>query len=416
MPIKSDISVSKSDQIRTLILTTIAFTASFAVWTIFSIIGIQIKTNLGLNETEFGLLVGTPILTGSLIRLILGIWTDIYGGRIVLTLLMLASALATWLLSGAETYPQFLLAGLGVGIAGGTFIAAVAYVSRWFDKKKQGLPLGIIGAGNVGAAVTKFLAPVVMVALGWAAVAKIWAVALAALAIIFWIWSKDDPVLRHQKATGEKPQPALMQLAPLKNLQVWRFSLYYFFVFGAFVALALWLPKYFVSVYGVSIITAGMLGAMYSIPGSLFRIFGGWLSDKAGERVGIALGMVLMSSALFVLVNIPAGNQWMYYLGWGLAGMGAGVSGPAYQSLISKAVPQKNRGMAFGLFSTSLGIFSLPAPWIGAQMWDRVSPTFPFTVTAIVLLISVIPIWLKFKLPKVEVEAISEEIVPAVVG
>lgn len=284
MPIKSDISVSKSDQIRTLILTTIAFTASFAVWTIFSIIGIQIKTNLGLNETEFGLLVGTPILTGSLIRLILGIWTDIYGGRIVLTLLMLASALATWLLSGAETYPQFLLAGLGVGIAGGTFIAAVAYVSRWFDKKKQGLPLGIIGAGNVGAAVTKFLAPVVMVALGWAAVAKIWAVALAALAIIFWIWSKDDPVLRHQKATGEKPQPALMQLAPLKNLQVWRFSLYYFFVFGAFVALALWLPKYFVSVYGVSIITAGMLGAMYSIPGSLFRIFGGWLSDKYGAR------------------------------------------------------------------------------------------------------------------------------------
>lgn len=284
MSIKSDISVSKGDQARTLILTTIAFTASFAVWTIFSIIGIQIKADLGLNETQFGLLVGTPILTGSLIRLILGIWTDIYGGRIVLTLLMLASALATWLLSGAETYPQFLLAGLGVGIAGGTFIAAVAYVSRWFDKKKQGLPLGIIGAGNVGAAVTKFLAPVVMVALGWAAVAKIWAVALAALAIVFWLFSKDDPVLRHQRATGEKPQPALMQLAPLKSLQVWRFSLYYFFVFGAFVALALWLPKYFVSVYGVNIITAGMLGAMYSIPGSLFRIFGGWLSDKYGAR------------------------------------------------------------------------------------------------------------------------------------
>ena len=284
MPIKSNISVSKSDQTRTLILTTMAFTASFAVWTIFSIIGIQIKTDLGLNETQFGLLVGTPILTGSLIRLILGIWTDIYGGRLVLTLLMLASALATWLLSGAETYPQFLLAGLGVGIAGGTFIAAVAYVSRWFDKKKQGLPLGIIGAGNVGAAVTKFLAPVIMVALGWAAVAKIWAVALAALAIVFWLFSKDDPVLRHQRETGEKPQPALMQLAPLKNLQVWRFSLYYFFVFGAFVALALWLPKYFVSVYGVSIITAGMLGAMYSIPGSLFRIFGGWISDKYGAR------------------------------------------------------------------------------------------------------------------------------------
>ena len=175
-------------------------------------------------------------------------------------------------------------------------------------------------------------------------------------------------------------------------------------------------PVYMQEVGGLSLQQIGWVMSFFGMAMMLTTSPGGWLSDKAGERVGIALGMVLMSSALFVLVNIPAGNQWMYYLGWGLAGMGAGVSGPAYQSLISKAVPQKNRGMAFGLFSTSLGIFSLPAPWIGAQMWDRVSPTFPFTVTAIVLLISVIPIWLKFKLPKVEVEAISEEIVPAVVG
>ncbi len=175
-------------------------------------------------------------------------------------------------------------------------------------------------------------------------------------------------------------------------------------------------PVYMQEVGGLSLQQIGWVMSFFGMAMMLTTIPGGWLSDKAGERVGIALGMILMSSALFVLVNIPAGNQWMYYLGWGLAGMGAGVSGPAYQSLISKAVPQKNRGMAFGLFSTSLGIFSLPAPWIGAQMWERVSPTFPFTVTAIVLLISVIPIWIKFKLPKVEVEAINEEIVPAVVG
>jgi len=162
-------------------------------------------------------------------------------------------------------------------------------------------------------------------------------------------------------------------------------------------------PVYMQEVGGLSLQQIGWVMSFFGIAMMATTIPGGWLSDKAGERVGIALGMVLMSSALFVLVNIPAGNQWMYYLGWGLAGMGAGVSGPAYQSLISKAVPQKNRGMAFGLFSTSLGIFSLPAPWIGAQMWDRVSPTFPFTVTAVVLLLSVIPIWIKFKLPKVEV-------------
>lgn len=171
-------------------------------------------------------------------------------------------------------------------------------------------------------------------------------------------------------------------------------------------------PVYMQEFGGLSLQQIGWVMSFFGLSMMLTTIPGGWLSDKAGERVGIALGMVLMSSALFVLVNIPAGNQWMYFLGWGMAGMGAGVSGPAYQSLISKAVPQKNRGMAFGLFSTSLGLVSLPAPWIGAQMWDRIGPTFPFTITAVVILLSVIPIWLKFKAPKAEEPAL-EESVPA---
>jgi NNP family nitrate/nitrite transporter-like MFS transporter len=122
-------------------MSTIAFTACFAVWTIFSIIGIQIKKDLGLNETEFGLLVGTPILTGSLIRLILGIWADQYGGRLVYTLVMLSAAVATWLLIYAYDYPTFLLAALGMGIAGGSFAVGIAYVSRWYPTDKQGTSL-----------------------------------------------------------------------------------------------------------------------------------------------------------------------------------------------------------------------------------------------------------------------------------
>jgi len=172
-------------------------------------------------------------------------------------------------------------------------------------------------------------------------------------------------------------------------------------------------PVYMQEIGGLSLQQIGWVMSFFGIAMMLTTIPGGWLSDKAGERVGIALGMFLMSAALFVLVNIPSGDKWMYYLGWGLAGMGAGVSSPAYQSLISKAVPQKNRGMAFGLFSTSLGVLSLPAPWIGAQMWDRVGPTFPFTVTAVVLMLSVIPIWIKFKIPKTEEQVTGEESVPA---
>ncbi|MCW5724023.1 MAG: NarK/NasA family nitrate transporter [Maricaulaceae bacterium] len=276
--------VTGRQQTQALTVSTTAFTVCFAVWTIFSIIGVQIKNDLGLSNTQFGLLVGTPILTGSLIRLVLGIWADQYGGRIVLVCVMLAAALSTWLLTFATTYEMFLLAALGVGIAGGSFSVGVAYVSKWYPKEKQGTALGIFGVGNVGSAVTKFLAPFVMVAFGWAAVAQIWAGALVVMAVIFWLTTKDEPQLAERRANKQKPESFMAQLAPLKNLQVWRFSLYYFFVFGAFVALALWLPHYYVGVYGLSITAAGMLGAAYSIPGSIFRAVGGWMSDKFGAR------------------------------------------------------------------------------------------------------------------------------------
>ncbi|HEX4893770.1 MAG TPA: MFS transporter, partial [Hyphomicrobiaceae bacterium] len=151
--------IQTADQQRALWFSTIAFTVCFAVWTIFAIIGIQIKKELNLTDTQFGLLVGTPILTGSLIRLALGIWADQYGGRLVYTLTMLSAAVMTALLTLAYDYPTFLLAALGVGIAGGSFSVGVAYVAKWFPKERQGTALGIFGAGNVGAAVTKFAAP-----------------------------------------------------------------------------------------------------------------------------------------------------------------------------------------------------------------------------------------------------------------
>jgi MFS transporter, NNP family, nitrate/nitrite transporter len=276
--------VAQVDRQRALWLSTVAFTLCFAVWTIFAIIGVQIKAELGLSETQFGILVATPILTGSLTRLLLGIWTEQYGGRLVFPLQMLLAAAATWMLTWAETYPMYLVAALGVGLAGGSFAIGVAYVSRWFPQERQGTALGIFGAGNVGAALTKFGAPFVMVAFGWEAVAQVWAVALAAMAVIFFLFAKDDPMLTQRRESGAAAPSLAAQLAPLKKLQVWRFSLYYFFVFGAFVALALWLPHYLVSVYGLDIRTAGMAAAAFSLAASLFRAYGGHLSDRFGAR------------------------------------------------------------------------------------------------------------------------------------
>jgi len=298
-------ATTNGGQQRALWLSTVAFTVCFAVWTIFAIIGVQIKKDLALNDTEFGLLVGTPILTGSLIRLVLGVWTDQYGGRVVYVAVMLAAALATFLLTFADSYPTFLLAALGVGIAGGSFAVGIAYVSRWFPVEKQGTALGIFGAGNVGAAVTKFLAPLVMVAFGWKMVANLWALGLVVMAVVFWFGTDDDPELKKRRAEGRKPEPMSAMLAPLKKLQVWRFSLYYFFVFGGFVALALWLPRYYVGVYGLDIISAGWLGAAYSIPGSLFRIFGGTLSDRFGAR-RVMYWCLTGSVACTFLLSYPA--------------------------------------------------------------------------------------------------------------
>ena len=276
--------ISKTDQTRALTLSTLAFTVCFAIWTIFSILGIQIKQDLGLNDTQFGLLVATPILTGALSRLILGIWTDQYGGRNVMALTMLLSAIATYLLSSVETYEMFLVAALGVGLAGGCFAVGIAYVSTWYEKEKQGTALGIFGVGNVGAAITNFGAPFIMLTLGWDGLAKTYAIIMFVTAILFYLFAKDDPNLVARKRKKEKPRSILQQIEPLKKLQVWRFSLYYFFVFGGYVALALWLPHFYVGVYGLDIKIAGMLAAAFALPGSSFRALGGWISDKIGAR------------------------------------------------------------------------------------------------------------------------------------
>ncbi len=303
----SAVLTTSSAQSRALWMSTVAFTVCFAVWTIFSIIGVRIKDELGLSETEFGLLVGTPILTGSLSRIALGIWTDRFGGRLVLTLTMLATSVATVLLAFAHTYPQLLVAALGVGLAGGSFAVGVAYVSRFFDSSRQGTVLGIFGVGNVGAAVTKFLAPFVLLAWGWQAVALVWAAALAVMAVVFWFTTADDPVLIERRRIGAAPKTFMLELSALRKVQVWRFAFYYFFVFGGFVALALWLPRYLIGVYGLDIAAAGMIGAAYSVPASIFRAYGGVLSDRLGART-VMYWSLLASAAATLVLSLPPTN------------------------------------------------------------------------------------------------------------
>ncbi|MBV7537546.1 NarK/NasA family nitrate transporter [Duganella sp. sic0402] len=260
-----------------LVSSTFAFTICFAIWMMFAVLGIPIKKMLGLNETEFGLLAAMPVLSGSLVRVPLGIWCDKYGGRIVFFLLMLATVPAIALIGHATEYWQFLVLGLFVGLAGGSFSVGTPYVARWFAKERRGLAMGIFGAGNSGSALTKFVAPAIIAAWGWQALPTVYAVAMLVTAILFWVFSATDP--SHQTSSAVSFSE---QLKVLKDRRVWRYCQYYSVVFGGYVGLALWMTKYYVGEYGFDLRLAALLAACFSLPGGVLRAVGGWISDRHG--------------------------------------------------------------------------------------------------------------------------------------
>ncbi len=262
-----------------LIVSTLAFTVCFMVWMMFAVIGIPLKKTLGLNATEFGLLTAMPVLSGSLIRVPLGIWTDKYGGRIVMAALLAITVPAIWLMAYATAYWHFLVIGLVLGLAGGSFSVGTPYVARWFPKNRQGMAMGVFGAGNSGAAVNKFVAPALVVAFGWTMVPKVYAVIMLVTLIIFWFGSSSDP--RHLVTSKAS---FMDQLKALKDPRVLKYCQYYSIVFGGYVALSLWMVQYYVGEYGLDIRIAALLAACFSLPGGVLRAIGGWLSDKYGAH------------------------------------------------------------------------------------------------------------------------------------
>jgi MFS transporter, NNP family, nitrate/nitrite transporter len=269
----------KSQALAVLMVSTLAFTVCFMVWMMFGVIGIPIKKTLGLNATEFGLLTATPVLTGSLIRVPLGIWTDKYGGRIVMTLLMALTVPAIWLMAYATAYWHFLVIGLFVGLAGGSFSVGTPYVARWFPKNRQGFAMGVYGAGNSGAAVNKFVAPALVVAFGWAMVPQVYAAVMLGTVLLFWMFSASDPA--HLVPSNTKFSD---QLRALKDPKVIKYCQYYSIVFGGYVALSLWMVQYYIGEFGLEIRSAALLAACFSLPGGVLRAVGGWLSDKYGAH------------------------------------------------------------------------------------------------------------------------------------
>ncbi len=292
---------------RILFMNTLAFTICFAAWMLNGVLVTFLTSNQVFNwgVTEIGWLMGIPVLTGSIFRLPAGILTDKFGGKPIFAALLIICAIPMFLLSFANSYWAFALCSFGFGLAGVSFSIGIAYTSVWFPKERQGLALGIFGAGNAGAALTTLLGPTLLNYFtnnganleGWRTLPVVYAAALVAMGVIFFLFT-----------TNKKPKSSTKtlkgQLEPLKNIRVWRFGLYYFLVFGCFVAFSQWLVPYFVNVYYLPLVTAGFLAACFSFPSGVIRALGGWMSDFFGGRK--VMYWVLASSVLIsFLLIIP---------------------------------------------------------------------------------------------------------------
>ena len=282
-----------------LVVSTLAFTVCFMVWMMFGVIGIPIKKALDLNSTQFGLLTAMPVLSGSLVRVPLGIWTDRFGGRLVFFLLMLACVGPIWLMSYATAYWHFLVIGLFVGLAGGSFSVGTPYVARWFPKGRQGFAMGVYGAGNSGAAVNKFIAPALVVGFGWTLVPQVYAAVMLGTLLLFWMFSASDPAHLVSSQTRFTDQ-----LKALKDPKVIKYCQYYSIVFGGYVGLSLWMVQYYIGEFGLDIRSAALLAACFSLPGGVLRAVGGWLSDKYGAHA-VTWWVMWVSWVCLFLLSYP---------------------------------------------------------------------------------------------------------------
>ncbi|MCM2484738.1 MFS transporter [Burkholderia glumae] len=278
-----------------LFASTFAFMVCFVVWMMFGVLGVQLRTDLALNSFEFGLLTATPVLTGAVMRLPLGIWTDRFGGRVVMTTLLVGCAVPVYGISYATQFWQFLVIGLFLGCVGASFAVGTPYVARFFPPKRRGFAMGFFGAGTVGAAVNLFVTPSLEVAYGWRFVPRAYAVVLLVTAAIFWFASARDP------GAGARRGSILASFRTLRDPRVWRLCQYYSVTFGGFTALSLWIPQYVTREYSVSLVAASAFAAGFSLPGSVLRALGGALSDRFGAHAVTWRGLWVAWICLFLL-------------------------------------------------------------------------------------------------------------------
>ena len=399
---------------RVLALSTFAFTLMFAVWLMFGVLGIPIQKEFGISDSQLAWLSSVAILNGSIWRLLLGILADRIGGKKVTVVMLLVTSVPAYLLAHIElTYTWLLVLAFFVGFAGNLFSVGIAWNSHWFERNRQGFALGVFGAGNVGASATKFIGPAVIAGTvggsylggiipgGWRFVPALYAVLLVLTAIAIQLFTPADA------ENLQISRPLRQMFAPLRYLQVWRFSFYYVIVFGAYVALASWMPKYYVSVYELELQNAALLTALFIFPASLLRPLGGYISDKMGARrlmYGTFLSMLtallfLAAPFGYIVLNTPDGPREVLPYSLGVVPFTAllfivGCSMGIGKAAVFKHIPEyfpHDVGAVGGLVGTlgALGGFLLPPLFVYVRGWTGL-PQSTFVVLFLLTLIATV--------------------------
>lgn len=334
---------------RVLALNTLAFTVCFAAWMLNGVLVTFLSAHqiFDWDPVKIGWLMGIPVLTGSLLRLPAGMLTDRYGGKPIMAGLLFLCAVPMYLLSTAKGFTDFALYSFGFGMAGVSFSIGIAFTSVWYPRHAQGTALGIFGAGNAGAALTTLLAPKMLNELtrdgadpeGWRRLPVYYAIALVATGVLFL------SLTRNKKPASSTLDWSRM-LSPLANIRVWRFGLYYFLVFGCFVAFSQWLVPYFVNAYYLPLVTAGLLASCFSLPSGVIRAAGGWMSDLWGARK-VMYAVLGLSTLISLMLIVP--KMEIYSPGRGVVAVRPGtvaevrsdavvVDGKVYPLLVRKKI------------------------------------------------------------------------------
>ena len=361
-----------------LTLGTTSFAVCFAAWGLIAAFAPHFRDTFHLSATQAALMVAVPVLLGSLARLPVGMLADRFGGRLVFSLLMLLCAVPAFLTPMAETYPQLLVSGFFLGLAGSSFAVGVGFISRWFSAEKQGSALGVYGLGNIGQSAAVFLGPLLAVSLGWQNVFRGVAAMLAIWAIVFWLFARNAPVMVRPKSIGE-----MVRLLARERLS-WALSAFYFLTFGGFVAFSIYLPSLLRDQFHLQPADAGFRTAGFVVVATLMRPVGGWLADRIG-------GARVLSAVFSIVVPFALLLAWPSMLPFTIGALGCAAMMGLGNGAVFKLVPQYfpgETGTVTGLVGAMGGLGGFFPPLLLGIFRDRMGAVWPaFVLLALVSLV-----------------------------